>query len=172
MQTLFAVGYTVTATVFTLGLGSLACAYAIKTRVLEKATLWESLVFLKDYVKFLLRDRVVETFETGKVTMFSRSMAISYFRGDVKYSVLIPTSRGIKPIQSITLRSVWEGKTSSGDEQALLKVMEYAGPSRDFHGIPITPLQLGVGQSLIVTYSNNVVKEYGPMDIISVTLPT
>lgn len=154
-----------------VGLGIAAVCYAVKTRVLKKATLWESFIFLKDYAKFNLRNYVVDVFETGKVNLSSRAMIISYFRGDNKYSIVVPTIRGIKPVKNITLKSIYEGISSDDDEEVMSKIMEYAGPSRDFHGIPITPSQLGVNQPLVVTYSNNVVKEYGPDNIIVVTLP-
>lgn len=168
MQALYVAG----CALLSVGLGVVATCYAVKTRILKNATLWESFLFLKDYAKYNLRNCVVETFETGKVTIFSRTMTVSYFRGDVKYSIMVPTTRGLKPIKDITLKSKWDGKILDTDEDIMLKIMEYAGPSRDFHGIPVTPLQLGADQPLIITYSNNVVKEYGLADVIGVTLPT
>jgi len=155
-----------------LGIGILASAYIAHRKIFKNEIPFSAAIpMLKDYFLYRIREKVSDTLETGKITNNNGTTTVTYFKGEDKYKIIMPTKRGLKPIKSITLKSIYDGISLSDDEELLKRIIEYAGPSRDFHGISVTPLLLGVNQPIIVTYQNKQIKEYGITDFISVKLP-
>jgi hypothetical protein len=161
--------------VLLFGLGIAASVFiAYKMIFKGDVTITQAVAISKDFLLYKLREKVSDVLETGKITINkdNNNATVTYFRGEDKFKILIPVKRGLKPIKDITLKPVVGESLVSNNSKELLKLInEYAGPSRDFHGVHgITPSLLGINQPIVVTYSNGVVKEYDVSDIIGVAL--
>jgi hypothetical protein len=150
-----------------LGIGLLVSSYFAYKRVFKGEFTMANIVsvmnMLKDFIVYKIREKVSDFLEIGKIENNNGITTVTYFKGEDKYKIIIPTKKGPRPIKNIIL--------NSSNEELMKRITEYAGPSRDFHGIPVTPLLLGINQPIIIEYSSGVIKPCNPNEIICVTLP-
>jgi uncharacterized protein DUF5772 len=111
--------------------------------------------------------RLKNTIFSNGATIGTDSLNIKYtFNGEsyIAASLLTFGPRAIVEIE--------ECLPSSAEDQEYTnithKIRPYLGPYGNFHGIPTTPLMLGITNKIRVTYKNKEQKLYGSEDAISV----
>src|SRR6185295_801215 len=67
-----------------------------------------------DYVKFRIRDYTLSLLGVA-IENVDRITIITYYKGDDKYKIAVQNKIGMKPIKSITLKSVYDGSASETD---------------------------------------------------------
>jgi len=145
---------------------------------IEYTTVWRNrIVVLWDYVTFKIRTKLLSILDVGHMrnTRGAKSKSISYYRGDDKFTVIIPYKQfRIRPVKSITLKNIpdlsnhEQNVVNDSTNKILQKIHEYAGPDRNFHGIPTSPNLLGIKHTIVVTYTNGLIREYKDNEIILV----
>lgn len=108
--------------------------------------------------KFIIRDKIVNYLEIGKVEISDTTMTIIYYKNDVRYRVATPIALGVKN-KNIK-------KATCKDDYYNNRLQEYLGPYRNFHGMSVTASMMGITESILVTYKGGDNIEYGVDDII------
>jgi hypothetical protein len=128
-----------------------------------------------DFIKYKSRKKIIEYLDLD-IEYVGKVMYVTYFRESEKFRIAAPIKPGIRSIKNIEVKYIVDPentllKQNGTDFAANLKLKEFAGPHRDFHGIPTTPNMLGIDQPIIITYYNNVVREYVGNEIIEIKPP-
>ena len=119
-----------------------------------------------DFIRYKSRKKIIEYLGLD-VEYVGKVMYITYFKESETFRIAVPIKSGIRPIKNIETKLL----NSESDFEMNVRLREFAGPNRDFHGIITTPNMLGIDQHIVVTYSNNIVKEYVKDEVIGVKLP-
>lgn len=104
----------------------------------SNSDVWTSSIFtiLFQLLKFQVRNKILGYLQVGtlEVQPNKKYSIVSYYNGDVKYSILVPKCRpGPSNVDSIECK----GKDITED------VTKYMGPYHNFHGIRTSPRDLG-----------------------------
>lgn len=115
---------------------------------------------VKDYAVYRFREWCIRNLECGHVTSYPKFYDMVYYDGDRKYRIRFPKKLGLRQITRVT----------HNEKDVTNLIIEFLGPSRNFHGIPTSPDLLG-WSSLKVKYRNGVERTYDSTDIISLDPP-
>src|SRR5690242_13174803 len=116
----------------------------------------------KDYAVYRFRDWCIKNLDCGRVESYPKFYDMVYHDGDRKYKIRFPKKSGLRQIVNVT---------SHNGEDITHDILEYLGPSRNFHGIPTSPELLGY-KTLRVVYRNGKETVYNSTDIISLDSPS
>jgi hypothetical protein len=108
-----------------------------------------------DYIIYQTRLWTTKKFENGLITINKNYYTVTYYDGDNKYNIRFPKNRGIRQIIKVT---------SSGKD-ITKEILQFMGPSHNFHGINTSPQLLGY-EDLIITYRNGTQFKYNNDDTI------
>lgn len=127
-----------------------------------------NLGFIRELVVYKFRNTFISIFESGE-TIFNeknQTMELTYYKDSVKYKIITPVKKGLRPIKNISLKSCDILIDIQQDQKMIESIHQFMGPYGNFHGISMTPKMMSVDRPLIVTYRNNKVKEYDVNDVI------
>jgi hypothetical protein len=90
---------------------------------------------INEYMLILLRNSIINYFNVGKFSRYNKTYnMVEYFVGASKYKILFPSKRGPSNISKIY---------DENNVDVTNDILEFAGPSRNFHGCPVSVDTLG-----------------------------
>lgn len=99
-----------------------------------------------DYLLFYIKYQIMNVYQYFYVNEKTRTIEISYYNKNTKYTVLLP---------KIKKRRVISKVFDYNDNDITDEIKHYLGPYADFHSINTTPKMLGYHDGLKIKYNSN-----------------